>query len=178
MNPLKRPPVFREDGTIELQLTRGMVAVIDAVDAHLAAFNWSYMLTSSGNHYAVRTRSRREDGPHTILLHREIFGLGPGRDPEVDHSDGDGLNCRRKNLRVGTTTENLRNRRLGRNNTSGHVGVRWDGYGWVATLGNARLGRFASLEEAVGARLKAEREQWGIHPQRAAAHEQHAKRRG
>lgn len=169
----KRPPVFREDGTIEIHLTRGHVAIIDADDAHLAFYNWSANVTPQGKVYAQRSL---EPGV-AIGLHREILGLPPGRDPEVDHKDGESLNCRRQNLRVVSVSGNRQNKSALRNNTSGFMGVTFNKrYGtWSATIGvsgkRKYLGSFATAGQANAARLAAERKLWGIHPQREKAHE-------
>lgn len=52
----------------------------------------------------------------------------------IDHIDGDATNNRISNLRVVEYEVNNRNKRLQRNNTSGRVGVYWDGVAgkWVA----------------------------------------------
>ncbi len=44
---------------------------------------------------------------------------------KVDHWDGDGLNCRRGNLRAATHAQNLYNRGPQQNNKSGYKGVSW-----------------------------------------------------
>lgn len=167
MRELIRPPVFREDGTIEIQLTQGRVAIIDAQDAHLAQHNWRLQVSKYGTAYAVRCHAAGYR-----LLHREVLGLPPGAIPPVDHEDGDGLNCRRGNLRISTPLENARNKRgPQRNNTSGHAGVSWSKRHkkWVVTLGSKRIGRFSDILDAVDARLKAEAEEWGIQPRRMEA---------
>ena len=44
---------------------------------------------------------------------------------EIDHINGDPLDNRRKNLRICTHAENMRNRKIFKNNTSGFKGVSW-----------------------------------------------------
>ncbi len=157
-----RPPVFREDGTIEIHLTRGYVAIIDSVDAHLAEEGWYAMVTETGHAYAYS--SGRAETPY---LHRAVLGLGAGRNPNVDHQDGDTMNCRRANLVPKTQQQNLRNRTLETKNESGMAGVRRSWNRWRVTLSSRTIGYYGTLEEAKAARLKAERDEWGVQPRRA-----------
>ena len=160
---LKRPPTHREDGVIEIHLTKGYVALIDVVDAAWAAHNWSAICPTPNHIYAAK------DKP-TCLLHRCILDAPPGYD--VDHRNGNTLDCRRENLRIVTHQENLRNRKISAINTSGYTGVWFKPrrQTWEARLGKIWLGHFDTAEEANAARLKAEAEQWGIHPRREEAH--------
>jgi hypothetical protein len=63
-------------------------------------------VSHAGNKYA---KTNMPDGSH-LYLHRLIPGL---TDPKtkVDHRDGDGLNCRRRNLRIASDAANNMNRR-------------------------------------------------------------------
>lgn len=159
----KRPPVFREDGTIEIHLTKGFVAVIDGQDAHLGAHNWCASGSDEKGWYGYNA----ELG----YLHRAVLGLRRGRVPEVDHRDGDTMNCRRENLREVTTGENQHNSSLAAHNTSGFRGICRSRGQWMARLDRKFLGRFETVEEAQRARLAAEEEKWGVQPRRAAAFE-------
>jgi len=54
--------------------------------------------------------------------HRLAYYMHHGIDPrniDIDHEDGNGLNNKINNLRVATCSENGRNRKLHKNNTSG-----------------------------------------------------------
>ena len=88
-------------------------------------------------------------------LHRIIFLHQHGYLPEiVDHIDGDILNNRIENLRGATRNENLYNRRVGVNNTSGVKNVSWNkaSQKWTVLIqqqGKPRyFGRYESLDEA------------------------------
>lgn len=161
--------------TIEIQLTRGYVAIIDDEDAYLAEFKWQAAISKGGLVYATRSTPRGALGRQgAVKLHREVLGLKPG-DPLVDHRDGDGLNCRRSNLRVSTYAENGRNRAGPRvDNTSGFLGVYRRGRRFRAQIRvdgvDRLLGNFDTPEQAHAARLAAEREFFGIQPRRAEAH--------
>lgn len=157
-----RLPVLREDRTIEIPLTQGYVTVIDWDDVWLCAFNWSALVTPTGHVYATC------DGR---LLHRDLMGLGKRDGRDVDHLNGDTLNCRRNNLRVTSHIENTRNRKLHHNNRSGMSGVRETKIGtWSVTICNRYLGTFETFEEARQIRLDAEKEQWGVQPRREYLH--------
>lgn len=71
-------------------------ALIDDEDFdRLGWLRWS--LHSEG--YAYR-QVRVAERQHNVLLHREIAGLEPGDEREVDHRNRNRLDCRRDNLRV------------------------------------------------------------------------------
>lgn len=88
-----------------------------------------------------------------VSLPRLIVGLEPGNALEADHINGDPRDNRRINLRVGTHEENMWNRRMHKNNTSGFKGVGQIGPDrWVAgVMAGGRfhyLGVFGSPEKA------------------------------
>lgn len=135
-------------------LTRGRVAVIDAADASLVgAFNW-FAWPFSGKVYAVRGETKNGKRSQ-VLMHRVIMGTPDGMD--TDHRDGDGLNNRRSNLRIATRSQNMHNKKMQGNNTSGYKGVHWHKGRrmWQANikLNDKRkyLGSFNTREEASAA---------------------------
>jgi len=81
-----------------------------------------------GNGYA-RAKWVDENGNiQNILLHQAVAQLsGKIVQPweEIDHKDGDKLNCLDNNLRVCTPAQNQRNKKIQNNNTSGDKGVTW-----------------------------------------------------
>lgn len=60
----------------------------------------------------------------TIFMHRVILNTPLGY--ETDHSNGDGLDNRKENLRIATASQNKWNRNKYKNNTSGYKGVSWE----------------------------------------------------
>jgi hypothetical protein len=150
---------------IEIPLTQGMVAIVDDEDAYLAAYNWCASPEAS-TRYAVRG-VRRGGRQVTIRLHRVITNAPPGFD--VDHINGNGLDCRRSNLRVVTRAQNTRNARRRRDNTSGFKGVSWSAKAgrWSARVGSGIrgkriwLGYFSTKEAAARAYDDAARAQYG-----------------
>lgn len=100
----------------------------------------------------------------TFYAHRIIWKMVHGTDPDdIDHDDGDRANNRQKNLVDRNRTGNMRNRKLSRNNTTGHHGVSYSKIHklWTARIyANNRpvhLGWFRTKEEAVAARSAAEK---------------------
>ena len=88
---------------------------------------------------------------------------------EIDHIDGEPSNNRIDNLRDVTHLDNLRNCKTPKNNTSGHMGVRWrkDRGCWQSFISDCgrfiSLGHFQVFEDACAARKAAERLH-GFHP--------------
>ena len=101
--------------------------------------------------------------------HRIIWVLVTGNQPEeVDHINGNKTDNRIENLRSVTRTQNMRNRPISKNNTSGVVGVSWSKSDkkWSAHIRiNGRqihIGRFCRKDAAIAAR-KAKEEALKFH---------------
>lgn len=94
------------------------------------------------------------------LAHRLAFLYINGHFPknEIDHIDGDGTNNKFSNLRDITHAENMMNRLIPSNNSSGLIGVSWSKARnkWVAQIKinnkSINLGRFINFNDAVLAR--------------------------
>lgn len=90
----------------EIPLTRGMTAIVDAADyAIVSEMKWHARKGHNGVFYAGHSA---KDGS-TILMHRFLMNAEKGE--EVDHRDWDGLNNRRKNLRIVTGSQNCYHRK-------------------------------------------------------------------
>jgi hypothetical protein len=104
---------------------------------------------------------------HGVCLHRIVMNCPKGL--YVDHIGGDDTtnDNRKSNLRITTNSQNLMNRGLQKNNTSGVTGVSWNKLGnkWEAYIKINKkiihLGRYAEKEDAINARKKAERKYFG-----------------
>jgi hypothetical protein len=116
---------------MKIPLTRGKCAIIDDIDADLAEFKW-YATKSSRTFYANR-RIRTPRGRTTVALH-QVIAQRIGITGLADHTDRDGLNCRRSNLRAATAKENIYNRARPHNNTSGFIGVTKDHNNWRSQI--------------------------------------------
>lgn len=148
---------------VEVPLSQGLVALIDAADAEaVLAHKWSAERDGK-TFYAMRNVRQPTGGWRKIKLHAYLTGHRL-----TDHINGDGLDNRRANLRMATQAENLRNRGLPANNTSGFKGVsfrRQRGRGWKSTIGlngkRIHLGLFSTPEAAARAYDAAARELFG-----------------
>lgn len=111
----------------ELQLSRSKVALVDDEDfERVSQHKWA-ATPARNTWYGVTNVKRSDGGPTTLSLHRLILRLPPGRVPEVDHVDGNGLNCRKQNMRLATHAQNMQNRRgAHRNSLTGVRGVSFD----------------------------------------------------
>ena len=99
----------------------------------------------------------------TYPCHRMAWLYMYGKLPKdmIDHIDGDKTNNSLSNLREATNSQNQMNRRLGKNNKSGHKGVvRLRCGKWKAQLAIDKtylyLGTFSTMEAALAARTIAE----------------------
>jgi len=105
-----------------IPLTQGKFALVD--DANFEAvnqFNW-YAFKNRRGWYASRTITVSPGHRKNLYLHQVIL---PGI-PQIDHRDGDGLNCQRHNLRPATHTQNqwgFKRKRVGA--SSRFRGVNW-----------------------------------------------------
>lgn len=102
----------------------------------------------------------------TYYLTHLILGR-PSKGFEIDHKDGDILNCQRENLRFVTFSQNQWNKGIQSNNSSGYKGVSWNKLAkkWkvsirVKTIG-IHLGYFSDLDEVAEAYNKAAKAYFG-----------------
>lgn len=112
-----------------------------------------WFLGSDG--YAYGTNPQ---GGSNVAMHRQILGLAPGSEFEVDHINGDRLDNRHCNLRLVTRAENLQNRTAPVTGRSRFRGVSWSSQHqrWMARASQnnrtVHLGVFDSeLDAAVAA---------------------------
>ena len=109
------------EGAKLIPLTRDKFAIVDAEDYdRLNKYKW-HALKGQRNYYA---RNHRPNG--TVLMHRVI--LNAPRGLVVDHINHNGLDNRKRNLRLCTAAQNSQNRRprTRPNKTSKYKGVTFD----------------------------------------------------
>ena len=153
--------------TMEIPLTRGQVAIIDAEDWHLVKdYKWCAQWSQSKKGYYATSSKRTASGRYkTVWMHRLI--MKAKGEVVVDHIDGHGLNNVKDNLRMVGHRENAINRRLRSDSTSKVPGVSFDKESkkWkvhiVINKKQVTIGRFKDYDDAVAARKAAEDEHYG-----------------
>lgn len=138
-----------------IPIAKGQEIIVDNEDyGELNKFAWCAQ-KSRHTIYARRRLPVASGKGNIVYMHRVIVGAKQGE--QVDHINGDGLDNRRENLRLCTHTENVRNARVRKDNTSGYKGVCWHKRDkkWRAAIRiNGKpmwLGYYISKEEAARA---------------------------
>lgn len=96
-------------------------------------------------------------------MHRLVMGLDDCSDLQVDHINHNKADNRKCNLRVVTISQNLMNRNISSNNSSGYRGISFHNKKkkWISQIQlNGRLkylGIFSDIKDAINARLEAEK---------------------
>lgn len=158
-------PLRIEGNFAYVPLTLGYEALIDAADAPaIQTRNWGALRHPSGRIYAI-TRYKLGGKRVTVFLHRVIL-ITP-QEFDVDHRNGDALDCRGSNLRQATRSQNVQNARRRSDNKSGLKGVSLErgGNRWRADIKVAGrtqyLGSFQNAEAAHAAYLAAAQAYFG-----------------
>jgi hypothetical protein len=99
-----------------INLTQGKVAIVDDKDFDkVKNLKWFH-------HFGYAKRNFFINKKWVIIsMHRLILGLGRGDVRQVDHINGNGLDNRRKNLRLCTNSQNQMNKIV--NNKYGYKGI-------------------------------------------------------
>lgn len=121
---------------IKIPLTRNKFAFIDNKYYKLVSrYSW-YAAKRPHTYYAIayKTGSGRKNRL-LVCMHRLIMGLKHGDKKQVDHVDGNGLDNRRKNLRIVTNQQNQMNSRKHKG-SSRYKGVCWHirDHVWCASI--------------------------------------------
>ena len=108
---------------------------------------------------------RKENGGNKyILMHRLIMiGYDKNLKIEVDHINGKPNDNQKENMRVTDHKSNMKNTKLYSTTTHGYNGVYYskNEKKFKAHISKTHLGTFATLEEAIDARKKAEKLMFG-----------------
>ena len=115
--PLNNSGTITGDSIMKrIPLTKGKYAIVDDEDySELAKHKW-YASGKGKYVYAIRDiRGKGEGNRKTIIMHRVILNAPDGM--EVDHINGDRLDNRKKNLRICSHRENIRNQKKANSST-------------------------------------------------------------
>ena len=110
-----------------IKLTQNQFCLVDNKDyVYLKNYNWQaskHHLKNTVIWYASRfiTIGKKRK---CILMHRQILNINNSK-IKTDHKNSNGLDNRRKNLRIATQSQNSQNRRKRINCTSKFKGVYW-----------------------------------------------------
>ena len=157
---MKNEYYLSNDGkTAYIKLTQGQIAIVDAEDLEkIGEYRWAAVWIAKSKKYYVRAYVSATKG--TIGLQRLLTNAK--KDDVVDHINGDSLDNRKSNLRLCTKRQNAQNMPPQSRNELGIRGVYRKDIRYVARIyidgRNAYLGTFNTIEEAIEARLKAEKE--------------------
>jgi len=147
----------RHGNWVKIELTQGQFAMVDYDDLErVVDFGiWCAAADDKGRYYAI-TSQRDVDGKwKQYKLHRVIMNCQDSS-VYVDHIDGNGLNCRKHNLRICTRAQNSQNRRkqVTAKSTSKYLGVSFERrrQHWIARIQTDKkityLGSYRTAEEA------------------------------
>ncbi len=154
-------PIRTEGNVAYVPLTRGYEAVIDAADVALVeGKNWRAIVRRHTVYAARYSTGGTHETREIIYMHRVIIGTGEGM--VTDHTDSNGLNNRRANLRQCSVAENCRNKSINRSSKSKLKGVHWakQKNRWRAVINagwknSKHLGYFRTKEAAYAAYCEA-----------------------
>lgn len=106
-----------DEKSVIIPLSRGLTALISIEDAdRVLKHKWSASEPYPGKLYGCAQIDDK-----FAYLHR--FILNPPKGVKVDHRDGNGLDCRRDNLRQATSAQNSQNNRVSKRSRLGLRGV-------------------------------------------------------
>jgi hypothetical protein len=113
---------FLDDKTIEIILTKGMSAIIDADDYDkISGYTWIANYQKSKKEYRAVARKKGK-GNYKIYMHRVIMGI-KDKSIFVDHINHNQLDNRKINLRECTISQNNKNIKMKSSNKTGYKGV-------------------------------------------------------
>ena len=121
-----------------LPLSKGRFAKVDLeMWNELTQSNWTYHEDKRHNNGYVERRARLNEiklGLKRVYLHRQVMKV---YDPkiEIDHINRNPLDCRKKNLRIATRSQNVANR-IYKKPVSGFHGVYWVNGVYEAKISN------------------------------------------
>lgn len=146
---------------VQISLTHNNIALIDQTDSDLAKYKW-HSHDGYARRWIGKKPNRKQISLHRVILQRMIK-RPLDRDEYCDHINNDISDNRRENLRLCSKTQNNRNVKRRKDNTSGYKGVSVSPSGQIqakiSVNGKQRyIGSFRTVEEAYDAYCQAARE--------------------
>lgn len=135
----------------QIKLSNGAIALVSPRDASRVQ---GYVWHQSDKGYVVANVKQPDGTYRQVRLHRLLLNAMP--DVEVDHCNRDKLDNQRGNLREATRSEQLRNTKKRRDNTSGYRGVWFNKQSGCFRAEVTVLGKHLSLGNYRSARKAAE----------------------
>ena len=109
----------------EIQLTQGKVALVDDEDfEYLNQWKW-YVQKWNVGYYAVRNVRNNKKYIGYQSMHR-LLSNNNNKSLITDHVNGNTLDNRKSNLRICSFSDNNKNRKISKNNSTGYKGVVYD----------------------------------------------------
>lgn len=116
-----------------LPLSKNFVVVVDDEDGDLLETRWRPVTDKWGCSYAVASMNGK-----TVYMHRVILSRVANRDLErheqVDHINRNGMDNRRENLRIATSSQNQCNAKCRADSKTGYKGVQKSRNRWMARI--------------------------------------------
>ena len=121
-------------------------------------------------HGYLRVSLSKNNRKQMKLIHKmnaEAFLLNPENKKCVDHIDNNRKHNNLINLRFATNSRNQQNKSIGKNNTSGTKGVRWNTTRnkWTAQIKingkQIHLGYFINKDDAINIRIQRAKDEFG-----------------
>lgn len=140
-----------------IELTRGYEAIVDDDDySFLSQFKWSVSLARYNRPYALG-----RIGKGRVLMQRALLGL-TDRNTQVSFKNGNGLDCRRDNLRIASISQVRQwTHTKGKNSKSHYRGVGKVKGGWSVHANHVYIGFFSDEFSAALAYDQAARAKFG-----------------
>lgn len=152
---------FHEDYVVGYTHNNNTPFYVDIEDYDkIKPYTWYDRITNKTTK-TIATMMKTDGRSKSVTMHVFLGYKG------YDHINKNELDNRKENLRECTHAENMRNKKTRINSKSGFAGVIFNPITqkWIAQIGynykNIRLGTYSDKEEAIKARLKAEKEYFG-----------------
>lgn len=114
--------------------------------------NYRWYIVKNGNCFYAKTNILEKEKRKGEFMHRLIKECPNNK--VIDHKNGNGLDNRKRNLKICTQRINIQNQKLSTNNTSGYRNIFYNKNNktYDVQIKHKRLGCYKTIEEAIKAR--------------------------